>query len=80
LNHDYQRPATNNSEVARLVAQMTAEYEAAQNAVHGLAAGTARHGFITARMERMGQLRAELATEIGESEAMKLLSQALEEQ
>lgn len=74
-------PATNNSEVARLMQSITAEYEAAQNAMHGFASGTARHSFITARMERMNALKDELATQIGDSgEAMALLCQALEGQ
>ena len=42
----------NKSEVARLLQQITAEHEAAQHAVHGLAAGTALHRFINARMEQ----------------------------
>jgi hypothetical protein len=73
--------SNNNSEVARLVAQITAEYEAAQNALYGMASGAARHQFINARMERMGTLKNELATKIGDAaEAMTLLWDALEEQ
>ena len=75
---DYRRPATNNSEVARLTAQICAEYEAAQNALHGPAVGTAQHSFINARMERMDQLRSELADKIGNVEAMTVLFDALE--
>ena len=68
----------NSSEVARLVAQITAEYEAAQNAIYGMASGTARHSFITARMERMNALRCELVNEIGDREAMAAMWEALE--
>ena len=72
-------PQPNNSEVARLVAQITAEYEAAQHAMYGLASCTAQHSFITARMVRMEALRCELADKIGEREAMAAMWEALEQ-
>ena len=54
------------SEVARLLAQITAEYEAAQRGLSGLAQ-TSRHAFITARMENMGQIHRQLHGLVGES-------------
>jgi hypothetical protein len=48
------------SEVARLLSQMSAEYEAADRGLRGLTLGTAQHDFIIARMERMSELHAEL--------------------
>ena len=42
-----------NSEVARLRRRIEEEYEAAERAMHGYAV-TARHEFITARMEKIG--------------------------
>lgn len=68
----------NNSEVARLMAQIIAEFEAAQSAMYGMATGVARHQYINARMERMGALKNELATRIGDSEAMTMTWEALE--
>ncbi len=41
------------SEIARLLQQIDLEYSAAREALTGLACGTARHDFITARMERL---------------------------
>ncbi len=48
------------SEVAKLLSQISAEYEAAQRGLTGLAHGTSQHEFITARMEHMGQLHGQL--------------------
>src|SRR5207302_8095013 len=54
------------SEVARLLSQISAEYEASQRGLTGLADGTAQHECITARMEHMGQLHGELQTLVGD--------------
>ncbi len=54
------------SEVARLLAQISAEYEAAQRGLRGLAHGVSQHEFITARMENMGQLHSELQSLVGD--------------
>ena len=64
------------SEVARLLSKITAEYEAAQRGLTGLAYGIAQHEFISARMETMGQLHGELQTIVGDS-AMALIVDAL---
>jgi hypothetical protein len=65
------------SEVAGLLSRITAEYEAAQRGLSGLAYGTAQHDFISARMESMGRLHSELRTIVGDS-AMALIVDALE--
>ena len=65
------------SEVASLLSRITAEYEAAQWGLSGLAYGTAQHDFISARMETMGRLHGELQTIVGDS-AMALIVDALE--
>ena len=54
------------SEVARLLSQISAEYEAAQRGMTGLAYGTSKHEFITARMENMGQLHGQLQSLVGD--------------
>jgi hypothetical protein len=64
------------SEVAILLSKITAEYEAAQRGLTGLAYGIAQHEFISARMETMGQLHSELQTIVGDS-AMALVVDAL---
>ena len=65
------------SEVTSLLSRITAEYEAAQRGLTGLAYGVAQHEFISARMETMGQLHCELQTIVGDS-AMQLIVDALE--
>jgi hypothetical protein len=55
------------SEVARLLAQISAEYEAAQRGLSGLAYGTSQHEFITARMEHLGQLHSQLQSIVGDA-------------
>ena len=54
------------SEVARLLSQIGAEYEAAQRGLTGLSCGTSQHEFITARMEHMGQLHHQLQSIVGD--------------
>lgn len=54
------------SEVARLLKQISEEYEAAQRGLSGLAYGTSQHEFITARMEHMGQLHGQLQSLVGD--------------
>jgi len=69
---------TNQSEVARLTAQIAAEYEAGVQALHGPMSGNARHDFITARMERMEVARVALIAEVGEEQALPLIAAALD--
>ena len=66
------------SEVARLMSKITAEYEVAQSGLTGLACGTARHDFISARMENIAVLHRELAREIGPMQAIKLVAEIAE--
>jgi len=54
------------SEVADLLLQIRAEYEAAQSGLKGLSYGTSQHAFITARMENMGQLHTQLQMLVGD--------------
>jgi hypothetical protein len=64
------------SEVATLLSKITAEYEAAQRGLTGLAYGTSQHEFISARMENMGQLQSELQIIVGDC-AIALIVDAL---
>ena len=64
------------SEVAKILSQISAEYEAAQRGLTGLAYGTSQHEFITARMENMGQLHTELQSIVGDA-AIALIADAL---
>lgn len=69
--------STNNSEVARIMRQITLEYEAAQRGLTGLAYGTAQHAFITAKMESMVTMQESLSEIVGSKEAIKLVVRAL---
>ena len=69
----------NKSEVARLRQKFADEYLAAQHGLTGLAAGSARHKFITRKMENMGLCQKELAKLVGDQAATKLLAETLEE-
>ena len=70
---------TNNSEVARIMRQITLEYEAAQRGLTGVAYGTAQHAFITAKLESMVTMQESLSEIVGPKEAIKLVVQALNE-
>ena len=64
----------NQSEIARLLAQIDAEYAAAQRGLNGLAHGVSQHDFITRKMERVSELHSKLSEVVGSrEEAMRLL-------
>lgn len=65
------------SEVAHLKEQIQREYDAAQQALSGLAQGTAQHSFITARLENVHRAHEQLAALIGPEEAVALLAQTI---
>ncbi len=71
------QPQETKSEVARLMRQITEEYESAQRGLSSMAI-TAPHAFITARMENMEKLREELQQVVGEQDAIALVAEALE--
>ncbi len=66
----------NKSEVARILEQISLEYEAACRSMYGYAAGAGKHQFITARMENMGHLHDKLQEIVGDS-AIEMVAQAL---
>ncbi|MGH2495344.1 MAG: hypothetical protein ACRDIV_11630 [Ktedonobacteraceae bacterium] len=68
----------NKSEVARVLEQIELEFQAAQRGLSGLAFGSAKHEFITSKMEQMGKLHEKLQTMVGEEQAVKLLAETLE--
>ena len=65
------------SEVARLLAQIRAEYEAAGRGLSGLAYGTSRHDFVTQKMNTVGKLHEELKALVGETPAIALIVEQL---
>jgi hypothetical protein len=64
-----------NSEVARLLRQIDLEFEAAKQAATGLAVGVASHRFIVTRMTRVGVYQAQLSTQVGAEEALRLVGE-----
>ena len=66
------------SDVARLRQRIAQEYEAATRGLTGLASGTARHSFITRRMEQIGTCHETLKQLVGEQEATRMLAETLE--
>ncbi len=69
--------ATKNSEVAHLRQQIEAEYQAAQQALSGVAIA-GRHAFITARQENIGKCFEMLSTLMTSEEAVKIVAETLE--
>jgi hypothetical protein len=67
------------SEVGRILAQIQAEYQSGMLGLSGLASGTARHDFITTRMEQMGRLHNELRELVGEESAIAMVVHTLEQ-
>ncbi len=61
------------SEVARWRRQYELEYEAAQRGLTGIAYGTARHDFITKKMENMQRCVEELTALVGVQQTGLLL-------
>ncbi len=71
-------PQGHESDVARLRKLIEYEYQSAQQGLLGLAYGTSKHEFITARMERIGQIQEELEKIIGVEEAARILVKQFE--
>ena len=71
-----QEVSEHGSEVARLLTQISAEYQAAQRGLGAFACGTSKHEFISARMARMGRLHDQLQSIVGES-AIALIADTL---
>jgi hypothetical protein len=66
------------SDLARIVAQIDAEAQAAWNALYGPMQGNAKHAFITARYDRLGQLREQLTSIVGKEGAMRAVADAMD--
>ena len=67
----------NRSEVARLLAQISTEYQAAQNGLSGLSSGGARHDFISARTENIGKCHEALTELVGPDQAISIIANAI---
>ncbi len=67
----------NESDVARLRAQIDREIHAAWQGLYGVSQGYTKHEFITARYDRTGVLRNELGQLVGEDAAMQVVLNAM---
>jgi hypothetical protein len=67
----------NHSEVARLLMQIRAEYQAAQCGLSGLSSGGARHDFIAAKTENIGKCHEELVELVGSEQAISIIAQTI---
>ena len=65
------------SEIARLQQQIEAEFLSAEQALRGFAQ-SAKHTFITARYNKIGQCQEQLAELVGEQRAMQMVCDILE--
>jgi hypothetical protein len=63
------------SEVAQLKKQMVAEYEAGKRGLKGLSQGTARHQFITQKMENMQYCHRRLIALVGQEQASHIMAE-----
>jgi hypothetical protein len=66
------------SEVARLLRQIDQERQSAQWALTGLTYGTARHDFITRKVENIQQAHESLIKLVGPEKAIELVTATLE--
>ena len=71
-------PHEYHSEIARLRQRIAEEYEAAMRGLSGFASGSAKHQFITKRLEQIGTYHATLQHLVGEQEASRLMAETLE--
>ena len=69
----------NKSEVARILEQISLEYEAAHRIMYDYAAGAAKHQYISARMEKMGHLHSKLREIVGDS-AIEMVAETINKQ
>ncbi|MBA2677867.1 MAG: hypothetical protein H0U76_05670, partial [Ktedonobacteraceae bacterium] len=65
------------SEVTQMRERIANEYRAAKWGLSGLAYGTPKHQFITARMERIEDSREKLAVCVGHEQAMTIVAETL---
>jgi DNA-binding FrmR family transcriptional regulator len=68
----------NKSEVARIMAQIEAMNQSLNQALKGLSEGTARHAFITARLERVQGFHEVLKPVVGKQKATEIICEVLE--
>ena len=66
-------PTENKSEVATLMAQIDAAFQAGRQAINGLSLGSAQHAFITARMAHMGEMMIHVREKYGDAVAMQVM-------
>jgi hypothetical protein len=66
------------SEITQLLERIEQEYASARSGLSGLASGTARHAFISGKMERIETCYRSLCGLLGEQEATRVVAERLE--
>jgi hypothetical protein len=66
------------SEVTRLLTRIEQEYASARSGLSDLASGTARHAFISGKMERIETCHRALCGLLGEQEATRVVMERIE--
>lgn len=66
-----------NSKVSRLIEQIDAEDDAARQALYGFADGIARYTFISARINRIGEIKEDLSEIVGVDKALQIVCERL---
>jgi len=66
------------SEITQLLERIEQEYASARSGLSGLASGTARHAFISGKMERIQTCYRSLCGLLGVPEATRLVARCLE--
>jgi hypothetical protein len=65
------------SEIARLLQQIDQEYQASKLGLQGLASGTARHDFITAKTDNIGKCHEQLVDLVGPEQAISIIADTI---
>jgi hypothetical protein len=67
----------NKSEVARILQQIESEYHASEQGLMGLACGTARHDFISAKTTAIGKHHEKLVELLGPEQAISIIANVI---
>jgi hypothetical protein len=65
------------SEINQIRAQIQAEYEAAKQGLSGLASGTARHDFISAKTANIEKCHEQLVKLLGPEQAIAIIANTI---
>lgn len=67
----------NKSDVSRILKQIEQEYQASQCGLEGLASGTARHDFISAKTQNIEKCHERLVELVGPEQAIVIIANTI---